>query len=76
MDRIRIRGGRRLQGEIQISGAKNAALPLMAAALLTVEPLRLAAALRDNLRKRKAQERVRSGAPRAPADDDGGSGKE
>jgi UDP-N-acetylglucosamine 1-carboxyvinyltransferase len=42
MDRIRIRGGRRLQGEIQISGAKNAALPLMAAALLTVEPLRLA----------------------------------
>ena len=42
MDRIRIRGGRRLQGEIQISGAKNAALPLMAAALLTAEPLRLA----------------------------------
>ncbi|HZF32837.1 MAG TPA: UDP-N-acetylglucosamine 1-carboxyvinyltransferase [Candidatus Angelobacter sp.] len=42
MDRIRIRGGRRLQGEIQISGAKNAALPLMAAALLTTEPLRLA----------------------------------
>ena len=42
MDRIRILGGRRLQGEIQISGAKNAALPLMAAALLTAEPLRLA----------------------------------
>src|SRR5499425_2155505 len=42
MDRIRIRGGRRLHGEIQISGAKNAALPLMAAALLTPEPLRLA----------------------------------
>jgi len=42
MDRIRIRGGNRLQGEIQISGAKNAALPLMAAALLTDEPLRLA----------------------------------
>ncbi len=41
MDRIRIRGGRRLHGEIQISGAKNAALPLMAAALLTPEPLRL-----------------------------------
>jgi UDP-N-acetylglucosamine 1-carboxyvinyltransferase len=41
MDRIRIRGGRRLHGEIQISGAKNAALPLMAAALLTTEPLRL-----------------------------------
>jgi len=42
MDRIRIRGRRRLHGEIQISGAKNAALPLMAAALLTEEPLRLA----------------------------------
>ncbi|MGH6926817.1 MAG: UDP-N-acetylglucosamine 1-carboxyvinyltransferase, partial [Dongiaceae bacterium] len=42
MDRIRIRGGKRLRGEIQISGAKNAALPLMAAALLTDQPLRLA----------------------------------
>jgi UDP-N-acetylglucosamine 1-carboxyvinyltransferase len=42
MDRIRIRGGRRLHGEIQISGAKNAALPLMAAALLTAEPVHLA----------------------------------
>ncbi len=41
MDRIRIRGGRPLRGEIQISGAKNAALPLMAAALLTEETLRL-----------------------------------
>ena len=39
MDRIRVRGGRRLAGEIEISGAKNAALPLMAAALLTDEPL-------------------------------------
>jgi UDP-N-acetylglucosamine 1-carboxyvinyltransferase len=42
MDRIRIRGGRRLRGEIAISGAKNAALPLMAAALLTDKPVRLA----------------------------------
>ena len=42
MDRIRIRGGRRLEGEIPISGAKNAALPLMAASLLTDETLRLA----------------------------------
>ncbi|HVV27810.1 MAG TPA: UDP-N-acetylglucosamine 1-carboxyvinyltransferase [Rhizomicrobium sp.] len=42
MDRIRIRGGRRLAGEIPISGAKNAALKLMAAALLTSEPLLLA----------------------------------
>lgn len=39
MDKIRIRGGRPLQGEIQISGAKNAALPLMAAALLTDDTL-------------------------------------
>ncbi len=39
MDRIRIRGGRPLEGEIPISGAKNAALPLMAAALLTDGPL-------------------------------------
>jgi len=41
MDRIRIRGGRRLHGEIPISGAKNAALKLMAASLLTAEPLTL-----------------------------------
>jgi UDP-N-acetylglucosamine 1-carboxyvinyltransferase len=41
MDRIRIRGGSRLKGEIPISGAKNAALPLMAACLLTDETLRL-----------------------------------
>jgi UDP-N-acetylglucosamine 1-carboxyvinyltransferase len=39
MDKIRIRGGRRLQGEIHIGGSKNAALPLMACALLTDEPL-------------------------------------
>ncbi len=39
MDSIRIGGGRPLKGEIHISGAKNAALPLMAAALLTEEPL-------------------------------------
>ena len=42
MDTIHIRGGRRLTGAIPISGAKNAALPLMTAALLTDEPLRLA----------------------------------
>ncbi|MES2292305.1 MAG: UDP-N-acetylglucosamine 1-carboxyvinyltransferase [Pseudomonadota bacterium] len=39
MDRIRIRGGARLSGAIPISGAKNAALKLMAASLLTPEPL-------------------------------------
>jgi UDP-N-acetylglucosamine 1-carboxyvinyltransferase len=41
MDRIRIRGGRALAGTIPISGAKNAALPLMASALLTDGPLTL-----------------------------------
>jgi len=41
MDRIRIIGGERLQGTIQISGAKNAALPLMIASLLTRETLTL-----------------------------------
>ena len=39
MDRIRIIGGNALNGTIQISGAKNAALPLMIAALLTDETL-------------------------------------
>ncbi len=41
MDRIRIRGGRPLNGSVPISGAKNAALPLMAAALLADGPLTL-----------------------------------
>ena len=39
MDRIRLVGGNELVGEIPISGAKNAALPLMIASLLTDEPL-------------------------------------
>ena len=39
MDKIRIRGGRPLHGEIPIGGAKNAALPLMAAGLLTEQRL-------------------------------------
>jgi UDP-N-acetylglucosamine 1-carboxyvinyltransferase len=41
VDKLRIRGGRRLEGEVRISGAKNAALPIMCAALLTDQPLRL-----------------------------------
>lgn len=41
MDKIQIRGGARLNGDIRISGAKNAALPLMVASLLTDEPLTL-----------------------------------
>ena len=41
MDRIRIVGGQRLEGSIAISGAKNAALPLMIASLLTADRLTL-----------------------------------
>ena len=41
MDKFRIRGGRRLHGEVAISGAKNAALPEMCAALLTSERVQL-----------------------------------
>ena len=41
MDKLLIRGGRRLSGEVIISGAKNAALPELCAALLTDEPVLL-----------------------------------
>jgi UDP-N-acetylglucosamine 1-carboxyvinyltransferase len=41
MDRIRIKGGRQLNGQIHISGSKNASLPLMAAALLSDKKLTL-----------------------------------
>ena len=39
LDKLIIHGGRRLEGEVSISGAKNAALPVMAASLLTSDPL-------------------------------------
>ena len=39
MDKLLIRGGRTLHGEVLISGAKNAALPELCAALLTSEPV-------------------------------------
>src|SRR5262245_476470 len=41
MDKLRIAGGRPLRGAIAVSGAKNAALPIICAALLTDQPLRL-----------------------------------
>ena len=41
MDRIIVHGGRPLKGTVEISGAKNAALPIMAAALLSEAPLEL-----------------------------------
>jgi UDP-N-acetylglucosamine 1-carboxyvinyltransferase len=44
MDKLRVVGGKPLAGRVEVSGAKNAALPAMAASLLTAEPVRL-----DNL---------------------------
>jgi UDP-N-acetylglucosamine 1-carboxyvinyltransferase len=41
MDALLIHGGNPLSGEVRISGAKNAALPILTASLLTAEPLRL-----------------------------------
>jgi UDP-N-acetylglucosamine 1-carboxyvinyltransferase len=41
MDKFKIHGGRKLEGEVRISGAKNAALPAMAATLLTAEAVHL-----------------------------------
>jgi UDP-N-acetylglucosamine 1-carboxyvinyltransferase len=41
MDKLVIQGGVPLSGEIRVSGAKNAALPILCAALLTPEPLRV-----------------------------------
>nr|WP_294840744.1 UDP-N-acetylglucosamine 1-carboxyvinyltransferase [uncultured Methylotenera sp.] len=49
MDKLLITGGNRLQGEVVVSGAKNAALPILCAALLAETPLNLTsvAALKD-----------------------------
>jgi UDP-N-acetylglucosamine 1-carboxyvinyltransferase len=44
VDQLLISGGRPLKGEVRVSGAKNAALPILCASLLSAEPLRL-----DNL---------------------------
>ena len=41
MDKLRITGGRKLEGQVRISGAKNSALPAMAASLLTAEEVLL-----------------------------------
>src|SRR5437867_12676535 len=42
MDKLRVIGGNRLQGSVKISGAKNSALPAMAASLLTADEVTLA----------------------------------
>ena len=41
MDSFLIRGGQRLHGEVAISGAKNAALPILCASLLTAQPVHI-----------------------------------
>ena len=41
MEKLKIRGGRRLVGEVRTSGAKNAALPILCASLLTAGDLKL-----------------------------------
>ncbi len=41
MDKLVIEGGTPLTGEVRVSGAKNAALPILCASLLTAEPLTL-----------------------------------
>ena len=38
MDKLVIEGGRRLEGTVEISGAKNASLPILAATFLSKEP--------------------------------------
>ena len=60
MDQLRISGGARLQGEIGVSGAKNAALPELCAALLTDQPvmLRNVPRLRDVATMRKLLEHM------------------
>ena len=42
MDKLIIEGGLPLSGEVRISGAKNAALPILCASILSSEPLRVA----------------------------------
>jgi len=41
MDKFVIEGGRALRGKVRVSGSKNAVLPVLAASLLTEEPLRV-----------------------------------
>jgi len=42
VDKLSIQGGARLSGEVRVAGAKNAALPILAASLLTASPVRIA----------------------------------
>jgi UDP-N-acetylglucosamine 1-carboxyvinyltransferase len=71
MDKLLIRGGRELHGEVRISGAKNAALPELCAALLTDEPVALenVPRLQDVATMLKL---IRNMGVQAERDDDGG----
>ena len=70
MDRLVVTGGRRLDGTVDISGAKNAALPILAACLLTAETLTIAnlPALRDVGTMLKLLERMGARVDRADAE--------
>jgi len=70
MDKIRIRGGRRLEGALSVSGAKNAVLPAMAAALLTPAKLVLqnAPAVRDVTTMTRVLQRLGASDPRLEGD--------
>jgi UDP-N-acetylglucosamine 1-carboxyvinyltransferase len=67
MDKLLIQGGNRLRGEISVSGAKNAALPILCASLLTAEPILLTNVprLRDVGTTLKLLERMGASATRA-----------
>ena len=71
MDKLRVRGGKRLQGRVRIGGAKNAARPDLAATLLTAQPV----VLRNLPRVRDVRTMLRLleqlGATAAPAGPDG-----
>ena len=65
MDKIRVRGGRSLRGALQVSGAKNAVLPAMAASLLTSERVVLenAPQVRDVTTMLRVLQRLGAAAP-------------
>jgi UDP-N-acetylglucosamine 1-carboxyvinyltransferase len=73
MDKLLIRGGRRLNGEVEVSGAKNAALPQLCAALLSDEPVLLhnVPQLQDVATMTRLLRHMGAGAERDPARPDG-----
>jgi UDP-N-acetylglucosamine 1-carboxyvinyltransferase len=72
MDKLLIRGGRRLEGEVRIAGAKNAALPELCAALLAAEPVEIANVphLQDTATLKKLLRTMGARAERAASDPD------